>query len=496
MISPEDMETYGYGHEQIFLGLEQRIMDDIARRIRQTGVITRTADFQINQIKRLGYHDADIKKMIQETLSVSQAYVDNLYAKALKTDYIDNKKLYQGLGKEFIPFEKNTLLQNILKTVKLKTNEEMKNLTGSMGFVINAGSGNKAVKLTDYLQSVLDQAVIDINAGAFDYNTILTSTVKQMTNSGVRWIDYESGYHNRITVAARRAVMKSISDMAATAAEDTAEKLGIDTFEVSAHANARPEHASWQGKVYTKKELISICGLGTITGLHGANCYHDYYPFVKGLSKRAYTDHQLKQMRNDGPKEYKGKSYTGYEAKQRMRQLETNMRAQREAIRLLKDNGADDLKILETQVRYRQTMKEYVDFADKMQMKQQKERIFMDGNGKQMVTIKRMDQYFRMKPFMKAQGIVISDSGLVSTKISAHFVDQAINRKIDVDSIVNALKKPLLIDKIKVDHNGWSQKIIGEKVSVVINPGSGNLITVHQTSSKKARKLKKEADEK
>ena len=76
MISPEDMETYGYGHEQIFLGLEQRIMDDIARRIRQTGVITRTADFQLNQIKRLGYHDADIKKMIQETLSASQAYVD------------------------------------------------------------------------------------------------------------------------------------------------------------------------------------------------------------------------------------------------------------------------------------------------------------------------------------------------------------------------------------------------------------------------------------
>lgn len=72
--------------------------------------------------------------------------------------------------------------------------------------------------------------------------------------------------------------MSALSDAAVTVAENTAEELGTDIFEVSAHAGARPSHAEWQGRVYTKDELVSKCGLGEVTGLLGANCYHMYYP--------------------------------------------------------------------------------------------------------------------------------------------------------------------------------------------------------------------------
>lgn len=45
------------------------------------------------------------------------------------------------------------------------------------------------------------------------------------------------------------------------------ERLGVDNYEVSWHVGAWPEHAAWQGKVYTKQQLIDICGLGTGPGL-------------------------------------------------------------------------------------------------------------------------------------------------------------------------------------------------------------------------------------
>lgn len=203
-----------------------------------------------------------------------------------------------------------------------------------------------------------------------------------MTNSGVRWLNYESGWHNRITVAARRAVMSSLSDINSSISDQVAKDLNTDMFEVTAHANARPTHAVWQGGWYTKRELEEVCGLGDVTGLLGANCYHNYYPVVPGFSKRTYTRAQLEEWKNDTPTEYEGNTYTGYEATQRMRKTETNMRAYRERIKILKESGGSDEDILATQARYRAQMNEYAKFCDAMGLKQQKERIYVDGLGK------------------------------------------------------------------------------------------------------------------
>jgi len=123
--------------------------------------------------------------------------------------------------------------------------------------------------------------------------------------------------------------------------EDNAKELGTDYFEVTWHSGARPSHQEWQGKVYSKKELETICGLGTVTGLCGANCYHDYYPFIPGISERSYTDEELAQMNaeENKPVKYGDKEYTKYEALQRQRKLETAMRAQRQKIHLLEEAG-------------------------------------------------------------------------------------------------------------------------------------------------------------
>ena len=34
----------------------------------------------------------------------------------------------------------------------------------------------------------------------------------------------------------------------------------------------------------------SGAGKEIVTGLLGANCYHTYYPFFKGITQRTYTD--------------------------------------------------------------------------------------------------------------------------------------------------------------------------------------------------------------
>ena len=378
MLTESQIERYGYGNEKIFYDLENQLMEDIVRRIKKTGEITSTADYQIMQLKALGLSNDEITEQIKKALNASDEYVEELYREAMKNEWSDAKDLYAGMGQAYVKFEDNAFIQNLIGGAFMQTSGEMVNMTGTMGFVV----GGKSVELSKFYQDTMDNAISLIMGGGFDYNTVLKKAIKQMTNSGIRWINYESGWHNRITVAARRSVMTGLSQMTRGITENTAKRLNTDTFEVSAHAGARPDHADWQGKVYTKKQLYEICGLGTVTGLLGANCYHTYYPFIKGISKRAYTDEQLKVWKEDTPKMYQGKEYTQYQAQQRMRQMETNMRAQRQTINLLKLGGADKETITEERIKYRIQMQQYKDIAKFFGLKEQKERIYLDGLGR------------------------------------------------------------------------------------------------------------------
>ena len=173
-----------------------------------------------------------------------------------------------------------------------------------------------------------------------------------------------------------------MSQLTAKVNEQTAEELETDTFEITWHGGARPSHW-WGGKWYTKAELISVCGLGTVTGLCGANCYHDYYPVIPGVSEPTYTQEELNELnaKQQEKKDWRGKEYTQYKATQRQRRLETTMRAQRQEIKLLKGGGADEDSLIEARARYRKTSDEYERFSKAMDIPQQRERVTVDGLG-------------------------------------------------------------------------------------------------------------------
>lgn len=384
MLKPNEIEAISMAFDKPMKQLENRIMQDIVRRIKINGEITRSADWQINRLYELGLAKEDIQKAIQEHLNISDDEIQDMFKNAVESGYIRDKALYDKLGKSFIEFADNAPLQQMLYAVSEQTSGELKNITQSLGFAVRQPNGKlKFSPIADYYQKTLDSAMLDIASGAFDYNTVLKRTVSEMTNSGLRTVDYASGWSNRIDVAARRAVMTGVSQVTAKVNEDNAKALGTEHFEVSYHIGARPSHQEWQGRVYTREELTTVCGLGSVTGLCGANCYHDYYPFVPGISERTYTDEQLDKMKaeENTPCEYGDKQYTKYEALQRQRRLETTMRAHRQQIKLLQEGGANEEDIINARCRYRGTSAEYARFSNAMNLPQQRERVTVDGLG-------------------------------------------------------------------------------------------------------------------
>lgn len=379
-------ESYAtVGIEKKYRNLENRIMEDVVRRIKKTGEITSSADYQLNRYHILGNSTKDIEDIIKSAVGDSFPETFKLYDEVIEKQYTRSRALYEQVNETYIPYEQNPELQQMTEALIRQSNDELYNITKSMGFKVDMGNGRQVfTPLSDYYNQYLDDAMVEITSGAFDYNTVIRRVVTQMTNSGLRTVDYASGMTSRCDVAARRAVMTGLTQLTGKISDINAAKLHTEYFEIAWHGGARPTHRTWQGKIWSREELMTVCGLGTAAGLEGANCYHERYPFIPGISERQWSDSWLAEQnrKEDIPKIFKGKEYTLYEAAQRQRYLETNMRTQRQKVGLLKSAGADQEEVMLARCKYQAQLDEYKAFSKKMGLPEQRERIYYDMRGR------------------------------------------------------------------------------------------------------------------
>lgn len=457
MFTPEIMEAIPTALEQIFDSLQMSIMADIVRKLVLAQELTPTSVYKIGRLYKLGKSKSAIKSIVQNTLDLSNSEIKNIFSGVIESGYNEAESAFIEQGKEFIPYAENEPLQQFVRAVQAQTQGECKNITQSMGFAKRQPDGSLGfTPAADYYQETLDKAVTEIASGASDYNTVLEKTVTEMINSGLRTVDYASGHSSRVTVAARRAVATGLNQVVGKINEENAEKLGTNYFEVSWHSGARPSHQVWQGRVYSKEELESVCGLGTVTGLCGANCYHSYSPFTPSITPRTYTDEQLDKMNaeENKPVEYNGKTYTKYEATQRQRRLETAMRAQRQKIKLLEEGGADEQAIINARARYVKTSDEYVNFSKSVGLSQQWDRVTVGSN-----TVKGITK--PKKSEMPLRGIKSADDGKIrgmnSNKHIANSSKGDILKEESKKSITPITDKA--IERVpKVDIDGYSEE--------------------------------------
>lgn len=382
---------------QRYQDLEERIMKDIIRRIKKMKKITSTADWQINRLRIIGYSSEDIEREIKKALNASYPEMFELYDNVIEWEYVRNKDIYEQINAEYIPYEQNERLKQITDAIIDQSLEDLENITNSLGFYLDYGNGKNIITpLSKVYTNYLDAACFDIVTGSFDYGSVLRRVVTQLTNSGMRTVDYASGKADRIDVAARRAVLTGVSQITGRISEYNAERLGTEYFEVEWHPGARPTHTVWQGRVWTKEQLRSVCGLGSVTGLLGANCYHTYYPFFPGISERNWSDEWLQKqdIKENKPREFQGKEYTLYGAKQRQRQMERAMRAQREKVQLLQKGDADPQEVMLQKAKYQAQLNEYTRFSKKMDLEQERERIYLDMRGKVATNTKQQNAMF------------------------------------------------------------------------------------------------------
>ena len=329
MISASYLDSVADEVEILYSTLHQDILKDIARRVKKTGVLTATANWQVQMLLEQGQLRNDVIKKIAEFTGSSQTQIKKIFSDTLLESYKANS---YGLSEEqFLSYSRKALLVGLGKT-----NATLSNMTGII-------SNNTA----GVFEQVCTRAYMQASSGAFTYEQVSAFASDELLRQDIQKIVYsESGRRTSIEGATRRAIVTGLNQTVCESMLDVAKGLGTNLVETTAHYGAREEHQVWQGQIFslvgsTKNypNFYTSTGYGSVTGLGGANCRHNFHPYIEGDS-RQYSREQIDKW-NDDTVTFNGKEMTYYDATQTMRNYERNIRKLKKEKGVHEQMGAD-----------------------------------------------------------------------------------------------------------------------------------------------------------
>ena len=325
MLPPSTLDRMPDAFVELWQGVEDEILKDIARRIAKTGTITETANWQLWRYQQTEALRNDVVKLLAKCSGKSDAAIRKLLQQAATEAMEREDAIYYHYGMEPTPFEESAALNNLLDAGARQTAGTWKNLTATT-----------ANTVTGQFERALDAAWAKVSTGAFDYKTAVKQAVGGLAD-GMKFVTYPTGHQDSIEVAARRAILTGVNQTAGKLQVARADEMGVEFFETTAHGGARPSHAEWQGRQFHRGGAVdykgkhypdfeAATGYGTGAGLCGWNCRHTFFSIFPELGPApAWTQADLEAL-NARNIEYNGKKYTRYEINQMQRARERNVR--------------------------------------------------------------------------------------------------------------------------------------------------------------------------
>lgn len=407
MLTEEQLEIISESLQPLFQSFETDVITDIARRIRKTLTYSRTAELQAVSMQKLGYSPARIRREAMKLLNADpefrkavakntleykrevrkriegitrEAYEANndIVARAGNMSWVEDLSVWKSAG---IALTDNSFLPQLVESFSAQTFGELKNMTRTTGF--KTMSGYESIE--GAYKRELDKAVIKICSGTFSQDKVLRDVVHGLAQSGLRSIDFASGYSMQLDTASRVAIRTGCHQLSAKVTDKNIERTGVNLVYVSTHWGARDtgighaNHEQWQGKVYYIRPITDyteearrigqdyIMDLWYVTGysvdgshendplgLHGYNCRHNHHPWFVGSSTLP-TERQ-----EPGPFTVNGKIYDYYAMTQKLRSMERAVRALKKEKEALNALGMDSMEI---DARISRKTAEYKDFC-------------------------------------------------------------------------------------------------------------------------------------
>jgi hypothetical protein len=293
---------------------------------------------------------------------------------------------YKAKNKEYVRYEENTQLQNLVDSIKKQTDNTFINLSkqNATGFVIEDIYGNKIFRtLPQIYNDLIDESVYQVATGVEDYQSAMRNTLRQLADSGVKVheekLGFKGGYNVRIDSAIRQQILTGLRQVNIGVQEQVGEQFGADGVEISAHYPCAEDHVDIQGRQYSNEKFEKLNSeLDRPIGTY--NCRHFVFSIVMGVNEPSYTKNRLTRYKRYSEEKvsYKGKEYTKYEATQVQRKLETAIRKQKDRQIIGRASGNKE-EISQAQAKITQLTTEYNNFSKSVGLDTYKNRLVVSG---------------------------------------------------------------------------------------------------------------------
>lgn len=372
MLTPKWLSGCADSLVTLYAEAERSILDDMARRISTYDFYVPAAQYQEEKLAMMGMTRKEIVRALSARTGKCTAEIERIMEEGVSSSLNGDAAVYREAGKE----RSDTMsreMRKILRAGLKQTNGLFRNLTRTT-----------AAAASKQFEDALDLAWLQVSTGAMDRNSATRQAVKALCKAGVQSVSYESGRTDSLETAVTRAIRTGVNQTALKEQVQLASELDMDLVETTAHAGARPEHAKWQGQVFSLtgktrgyKKLSTATGYGTGAGLGGWNCRHSFHPWSPEMG-RTYKKGELEEYDRPDAVEYEGRKMSLYEAEQLQRKMERNIRRWKRENSAMNAAGLDTT---ESAVKLRAWNARYKDYCGKTGLKQQRARTAVEGFG-------------------------------------------------------------------------------------------------------------------
>lgn len=362
------------------------VLKTLGNVVKQFDGLTTNQAYILAQELKLGYDINKLQLELSKLSGKSVKDIDKLFDKVAEENVEFSEIYYKAKNKEYVGYEDNTQLQNLVESIKKQTNNTFINLANSnaTGFSIEDSNGNKVFRtLPQVYNDLIDESVFNVSTGVQDYQSAMRNTLNQLADSGVKIheekVAYDSGYNRRIDSTIKQEILTGLKQINIGIQEEVGKQFGANGVEISAHSPCAEDHLDIQGRQYSDEEFEKLNGeLDRPIGTY--NCRHFVFSIVMGVNEPNYSKKQLDDMRKESLEKvtYKGKEYTKYEATQVQRKFETAIRKQKDRQITSKASG-DMIGVGKAQQKITQLTKEYNDFSKSVGLSTYKNKLSVSG---------------------------------------------------------------------------------------------------------------------
>lgn len=393
------------------------IIGKIAQRIKEIGELLPSDVHSLGQLAKTGADVRIINSKISQLVKLQVEDIKKIIKNVAGNIYKSTRPFFDYRKKPFIPFKDNESVQRVVKSIEKQTAGTYKNMAKAQAYMVRDLKNPKVLKPTTparVYQNTVDKAIQTVTSGATDYQSTMREALKEITDSGLKEVVYntETGkiYTQRMDTAVRRNLLDGVRAVNQGVQDEVGKQFGADGVEITVHACPAPDHCKVQGHQFTMSEYAKIAPQstiqkdgsidnsvyddveGTLYDIQGRayevfprkigtlNCRHFAVNIVIGHAPQNYTDEQLQEILKENEKgvTVDGKKYTKYQAQQMQRKMETKIRKAKEEQMAMKQAG-DMEEVKKAQGKVAKYLHEYENFSNKAGLRMKYDKIKVEG---------------------------------------------------------------------------------------------------------------------